>query len=299
MEYNFISTITVLFSMFVTQTTCHSDFPSLLLISFDGFRWDYLIKAKKANKLTPNFDYFIANGVFVDNGVKNVYITKTFPNHFSIVTGLYEESHGLVANEFYDPVKMEEISIFAHTKEAYWFDNGTDEYNGYPEPIWLTNEKASGHYKRHSGIVFWPGSEAKGMTVDPDRFFYYDKAKNMSFTERIDIAIGWFLTEEKPINLGLIYFNEPDHTGHRVGPDAQEMMELIEELDGVVGYLLTKLRQSNLISKLNVIITSDHGMQYFDKVIELDSCVDGSLYRNFGNGPVMNILPNPGKSNVI
>ena len=113
----------------------HGDVPLLLLVSFDGFRWDYLLKAKNSGKSTSNFDNLIQNGVFVEEGVKNVYITKTFPNHFSIVTGLYEENHGIVANNFFDPGKNEEIAINNHTTEIYWFNNGSDELHRVLLPL--------------------------------------------------------------------------------------------------------------------------------------------------------------------
>ena len=115
--------------------------PTVILISFDGFRWDYMEKTE-----TPNFDFIVKTGVEA-NYIKNAFVTKTFPNHFTIVTGLYEESHGIVANTMYDPVFKSWFHL--DNTESRWWNGG--------EPIWVTNQKAGGT----SGTVFWPGSNVK------------------------------------------------------------------------------------------------------------------------------------------
>ena len=271
----------------------HTEHPLLLLVSFDGFRWDYLHKVKcLKGRQTPNFDKLIETGVFVQNGVKNAYITKTFPNHFSIVTGLYEESHGVIGNTMYDPKfdKYFNIKNASNVADTFWFDNGEPMYSGFPEPIWLTNQNTGGKHPRRSGVMFWPGSEAKNMTAY--HFMKYDP--DLPNKERIDTVVNWFATEDNPINLGLLYFSEPDHTGHSVGPDSEAMIDLIVTLDELVGYLVQKLQEGRLWSRMNLIITSDHGMAEVKEVIALDDIVDKSLYENINGGPVWNILPKEG-----
>ena len=270
----------------------HADHPLLLLISFDGFRWDYLHKVKCEGKNTPNFDYLTENGVFVDDGVKNAYITKTFPNHYTIVTGLYEESHGVIDNKMYDPIAKRYFSIDNKndTEDVFWFDNGADNYAGYPEPIWLTNQKPQGKFPRRTGVMFWPGSEAKGMT--PDIYRRYNSS--VPNKTRIDNVVNWFSAEDNPINLGLLYFSEPDHSGHKFGPDSEVMIDLIVELDKLVGYLIQRLKDVKLWHKMNIILTSDHGMAEVDDGIYLDDHVDEALYTEISCGPVCSILPAEG-----
>ncbi|XP_060077807.1 bis(5'-adenosyl)-triphosphatase enpp4-like [Ylistrum balloti] len=265
--------------------TCHPS-PRCLLISFDGFRWDYL----NNNTLTPNFNKIIKNGVIATRGVVNAFITKTFPNHYSIVTGLYEESHGIVGNTMYDPVFNEvfHISNKEQVTDSKWFDNGG-------EPVWVTNQLQGCTHR--SGVLFWPGDGAavKGVLPYKHELFNPD-VKNES---RIDKIIDWF-NDEYPINLGLLYFEQPDALGHEVGPDSLEMKKMIEALDGVVGYLLEKIEENDL-GDLNVIITSDHGMSSTPetKIIDLDEYISPTSYQIFSSDPIGSVLPNEGMEEEI
>lgn len=102
--------------------------PIVIVISFDGFRYDYLETVRKRSKLTPNFDEFIRNGVRA-KWMKNVFVTKTFPNHFSIATGLYEETHGIVGNYMFDPALND--TFYLNNTNPLWWDNG------FNTPIWV------------------------------------------------------------------------------------------------------------------------------------------------------------------
>ncbi|XP_077977297.1 ectonucleotide pyrophosphatase/phosphodiesterase family member 5-like [Glandiceps talaboti] len=237
--------------------------PLTLLISFDGFRWDYLQKTK-----TPNFDQLIADGSFVPDGIQNSFVTKTFPNHFTIATGMWEESHGMVANHMYDPNLNEYFVIGGeNSTDSKWWDNGA-------EPIWVTNQIHGGR----SGVYFWPGSETKIKGILP--YHYMNYSNTTPFKTRVDGIIDWFTAEEDPINLGLLYFNEPDHTGHLKGPDSDEIKTVIEMCDNITGYLIQRLKDVGLYDQINLIITSDHGMTEIDKsrIIELDKYIDPHLY---------------------
>lgn len=199
--------------------------PTLILISFDGFRWDYLDKKVE----TPNFDAIIRNGVKAKHLI-NTFVTKTFPNHYTIVTGLYEESHGIVGNNMYDPVFNETFYIGSSTYlDSKWWKHG--------EPIWITNQKA---WKK-SAVVFWPGSEVKGQT--PTHFLQYDNT--LPFKKRVDYLLAQLEGDDPPSFLAA-YFNEPDHTGHHAGPNSPELLKVIRRVDNVTGYLLESLRNRGL-----------------------------------------------------
>ncbi|KAJ8315595.1 hypothetical protein KUTeg_007745 [Tegillarca granosa] len=266
----------MLVSCVLTLAKTRSSKPLVLLVSFDGFRWDYLKRTD-----TPNFDRILKSGVTARKGIKNIFITKTFPNHYSIVTGLYAESHGIVGNVMFDPVFNETFTV--QDRDSKWFDNGG-------EPIWVTNQRQD--TTRRSGVMFWPGGSSSVKGILPYKYKLYDeKFPNKS---RIDTVVSWF-TDDYPVNLGLLYFSEPDEMGHHLGPTAPYISETIKALDGLVGYLLQKLTDAGLINDINIIITSDHGMASTpqDKIINLDNYIDPTSYRIFTSNPVGNILPNP------
>ncbi|XP_061177619.1 ectonucleotide pyrophosphatase/phosphodiesterase family member 5-like [Saccostrea echinata] len=255
--------------------------PKVLLVSYDGFRWDYLKKIKNP----VNFNRVIAGGVHATKGLKNAFITKTLPNHYTLVTGLYEESHGLIANEMYDPVLNESFSLEnpEDVIKSEWFDNGG-------EPIWVTNQKQSTFSSpRRSGSMFWPGSMASVHGFLPTKYFPFNPL--MKLEERIDIIISWFLDKD-PINLGLLYYEHPDHEGHQFGPESEKMTHILEYLNNATGYLLDSLEKNNLLNKVNLILTSDHGMSSTpkNKVIVLEDHVDRDLFEVIVmNNPVVHI----------
>lgn len=252
--------------------------PKLLLLSFDGFRWDYIDRVP-----TPNFRELIDNGVMVEH-VENAYITKTFPNHYSLVTGLYAETHGIVANEMYDPVlnrsfSMETNSIY----ESRWWEEAV--------PLWVTIQKAGGR----SGAAMWPGSDVKIHGMFPNQYLPYNAS--VSFETRVKSIIEWFtLPKEAAVDFGVLYWEEPDESGHALGPENPEMDKVIATIDEMLGLLMNELKKAGLYEKVNLIVTSDHGMtQLFpDKIIELDEYVSRDLYTWVDKSPVVAILPKEG-----
>lgn len=260
------------------QTLCSlPEQTRVLLLSFDGFRWDYVDKVP-----TPNFHNIIKNGVHVKQ-VTNVFITKTFPNHYTMVTGLYAENHGIVANEMYDPVlnatfSMQHMTIYnaKFWEEAY--------------PIWITNQM-QGH---RSGAAMWPGTDVKIHGIFPTHYMHYNES--VSFEERVAKLIEWFTCKE-PINLGLLYWEQPDGMGHTLGPENVLMGRVISGIDKALGYLVSQLKRANLWDSLNIIITSDHGMAQSsrDRLIELDQYVDRDLYTMIDHSPAVAILPKEGR----
>ena len=267
----------------------HKENAKLLLISFDGFRWDYLQRAGRER--TPNFHSIIDSGVH-PKWVKDAFITRTFPNHFTLVTGLYEETHGVVGNRMFDR-KLNET--FVHTPgqmtEAKWWDSGVGAL-----PIWTANQ--IGGNGRKSGVVFWPGSLVQFSNVLPYQSLGQFNASTR-FEDIIDIMIKWYKDEHSPINFGAIYFSQPDHLGHMVGPNDPKISDLVAQLDrDVVGRLLEKVKaDEDLNEDLNIIITSDHGMTEVteDRVIQVDKYMDTNLFTAYTNAPVWQIIPNPGE----
>ncbi|XP_023655386.1 ectonucleotide pyrophosphatase/phosphodiesterase family member 5 isoform X2 [Paramormyrops kingsleyae] len=253
----------------------------LLLVSFDGFRWDYLHRVP-----TPNFDALIKDGVQVER-VENVYITKTYPNHYTMITGLYAESHGIVANEMYDPnlnltFNMDKMEIY----DSRWWDEAV--------PLWVTNQIA-GH---RSGAVMWPGSDVKIHGIYPTYYLVYNAS--MPFQARVQRLIDWFKNEEA-INFGILYWEEPDMSGHSLGPDSPQMEGVITDIDNKLGVLVEQLRDAGIFDQLNLIITSDHGMAELstERIIALDDYIDGNLYSWIDKSPVVGILPKEGKFDEV
>jgi len=275
--------------MFILLSACtsHEEISRVLLISLDGFRWDYLQMVNNRGINTSNFQMLIDNGVIVDGvSVQNVFITKTFPNHYSLVTGLYEESHGVVANEFYDPVYDEKFTIETSNDIKWWNGTGAQKV----EPVWVTND-LEGDEHHASGVYFWPGSEVKGMQP---RYFQSPFSMSVPFADRVNTVAGWFTQEHMPINFGVMYYHEPDITGHQHGPNSTEMFSMIAELDQDIGYLIHVLKEKDIFDELNIILTSDHGMTTMHSDVYLDDHINSSLYSWFGGSPVANILPKEG-----
>lgn len=212
--------------------------PQLLLISFDGFRADYLTKTE-----TPNFDRLIKNGATAE-GLIPIFPTKTFPNHYAIATGLYPENNGLIGNNMYDP----EMDARYSMGNRYAVEN-PDWYLG--EPIWNTVEKAG----KKAGTMFWIGSEAPIQNMRPSHWKSYDGS--IANEARIDTVVNWMTREQDPVDFGTLYFSFVDSQGHRYGPDSEEVIEAIKQADELVGYLMEKLESNESI---NLMIVSDHGM---------------------------------------
>ncbi|XP_005103202.1 ectonucleotide pyrophosphatase/phosphodiesterase family member 5 [Aplysia californica] len=264
----------------------------LLMISFDGFRWDYL----NGRTETPNFDRFRKNGVYVTKGLINEYVSNTLPNHFSLVTGLHVESHGIVDNFMYESETDRTFIPKFFDKDSV---NHPDWHKTVGEPIWVTNQlqKKTGR----SGVVMWMGGEAAIKGIRPTKHIRLDYA--VTDKEKVDSLISWFTDEREPINLGVAYFSEPDKTAHAYGPDSEEVTQKIQHDDDVVGYLIGELEAKELLSTTDIIITSDHGFVSVSKerLILLDDYIDSSWYRHtsFMPGSIASLLPTEGKEDII
>jgi len=214
----------------------------VVMLSLDGFRWDYAEKVP-----TPNLDKIAKMGVKAKS-LKASFPTKTFPNHYSIATGLYPDHHGIVQNSFYDP----ELDRYYSIMDREAVEDGKF-YGG--EPIWVTAEKQG----ITSASYFWVGSEADVQGIHPTYWKKYDR--DFPFEQRIDSVIAWLqLPENIRPHLILWYMHEPDKSGHIYGPDSKEMDSVIIYLDSLVGVFIQKLQDIPHANQVNVIITSDHGM---------------------------------------
>ncbi|XP_074093193.1 bis(5'-adenosyl)-triphosphatase ENPP4 isoform X2 [Macrotis lagotis] len=277
--------LTLLFYGIITSCRGNSTYnlmPRLLLVSFDGFRADYLKKYE-----LPHLHNFIEEGVLVEH-VKNVFITKTFPNHYSIVTGLYEENHGIVANSMYDADTKKTFSE-SKDKDPFWWNEAT--------PIWVTNELEE---NRTSAAAMWPGTDVAIHNTTPSYFMNYNPS--VTFEERLGNITKWLNSSDPLVTFATLYWEEPDASGHKYGPENKEKMSaVLKEVDDHIGHLVHKLKTLGLWESLNVIITSDHGMTQCskDKLIKLNTCIDHSHYTVVDTTPVAAILPKENQTYVF
>lgn len=231
--------------------------PQLLLISFDGFRADYISKTD-----TPNFDKLIEQGVIAE-GLIPIFPTKTFPNHYAIATGLYPENNGIIGNNMYDPEMDAKYAISDRSavENPAW-------YKG--EPIWNTVEKTG----KKAGSMFWVGSEAPIQNMRPSHWKIYNES--VPNKARIDTVLQWMTESNNSIDFGTTYFSLVDTQGHRFGPDSEEVIEAIQEADKIVGHLLDELKRVDPEGKINIMIVSDHGMIAVspEKRVLLDDYID-------------------------
>ncbi|KAL8157912.1 uncharacterized protein LOC141678200 [Apium graveolens] len=216
--------------------------PIVILISSDGFRFGYQHKT-----LTPNINRLIRNGVEAETGLIPVYPTLTFPNHYSIVTGLYPAYHGIVNNYFCDPGNISDVFSMSSHEPKWWLG----------EPLWETVV----NHGLKAATYFWPGSEVhKGFWNCPLHYCApYDE--NVAFDERVDAILRYFdLPDcEVPVFMTL-YFEDPDHQGHKVGPDDPLISEAVANIDRLIGRLITGLEKRGVFEDVTIIMVGDHGM---------------------------------------
>jgi predicted AlkP superfamily pyrophosphatase or phosphodiesterase len=230
----------------------------LILISIDGFRWDYLQKYD-----APVLRQLAADGVHATR-MTSSFPSLTFPNHYTIVTGLRPEHHGIVANTFFDPALQARFNYKSHESsvDSRWWEGG--------EPVWITAEKQG----VRSACFFWPGSEAKNHGTQPTLSRPFDM--RLTCTQRVDGLLEWLaLPPAQRPKLATLYFDIVDHAGHTFGPDAPETAAAVKEADAAVAHLLDGLTGLGLRSHANLVIVSDHGMEPVspDRTILIDDYV--------------------------
>ena len=239
----------------------------VLLVSFDGFRYDYLDRG-----LTPTLDSLGRAGVRAERMLP-VMPTKTCPNHYTIATGLHAGEHRLVANAFYDPARNAAYSPAdrASVVDGTW-------YGG--EPIWVTAQR----HGLKSATMFWPGSEAAVQGVHPTYWKRFDAA--MPDEARIDTVLSWLrLPDAHRPRLVTLYFEFTDDAGSRYGPASVEADAAIARADSMIARLLAGTRTLAFADAISYVVVSDHGMAAARDVVFLEQYVDSTGVRAFLHGP--------------
>ena len=274
--------VAVALALAVATTAGRAAAPLLILVSFDGFRWDYLDRGE-----SPNLKALAARGVRA-KGLIPSFPSLTFPNHYTIVTGLYPEHHGIVANNMADPDWPERFSMTARTsRDQLWWGG---------EPIWVTARRQN----RHAAAVFWPGSEVPVGGIFPDYWTPFDD--NMPNVDRVNHALDLLaLPERERPSFLTLYFSETDHVGHDYGPDSPEMPEALRHLDASLGLLEAGLRQMHLFDRTTFVVVSDHGMAPLgdSRVIFLDDYLDVSRVDVIDWGEMVQLRPRAGSAEEI
>ncbi len=248
---------------------------TLILVSIDGFRWDYLEKYD-----APGLKQLAAEGVRAER-MNPSFPSKTFPNHYTLVTGLRPEHHGIVGNWFWDPA-LGEMFNMQKTEEKWWAGG---------EPVWITAEKQG----VRSACYFWPGSETAHRGVLPHLFKPFDG--KMPSAARVDGLLAWLdLPAAQPTRLYTLYFDLVDHVGHTFGPDAPETRAAVKEVDDAVGRLLAGLVARGRRDQVNLVVVSDHGMSSCgpEQVVFLDDLMDLKTVQVEQTGPNGGVRPKPG-----
>jgi len=251
----------------------------LILISIDGFRWDYLQKYHP-----PTLSHLATGGVHATRMTPS-FPSKTFPNHYTLVTGLRPAHHGIVGNWFYDPDFAETFGMSkpeSNSQERWW---------NAGEPIWTTAEKQG----VRAFCYFWPGSEVGNHGTRPTRFKPFDG--KMPTNARVDELLGWLdvPATERP-GLCTLYFDVVDTNGHKFGPDAPETAAAVAEVDAAIQRLLDGLTRLGLADSANLVLVSDHGMSPspVDQVIFLEDLISLTDVQVESTGPVGGVRPKPG-----
>jgi predicted AlkP superfamily pyrophosphatase or phosphodiesterase len=243
----------------VSSTTGDAPAP-LILVSLDGFRDGY---ARRYD--APALDRMARTGTKADY-LKLAFPTKTFPNHYTLVTGQYPARHGIISNNIYDPAFDASFSLgnTEAIRNARWWG---------AEPIWVTAEKQG----LTAATYFWPGSEAAIGGVRPTYWRRYDGS--VPGAERVDQVLQWLdrPPSERP-DLVTLYFSAVDGAGHAEGPRSPAVAEAVTAVDGYLERLYDGLRARGQAEKVNVIVTSDHGMAPLsrERVIFLDDYLTGT-----------------------
>jgi alkaline phosphatase D len=231
----------------------------VVLVSLDGFRFDYIDKYG-----APSLQRLAATGATAPGGMVPSYPSVTFPNHLSLVTGLYPEHHGIVANNFYDPSRGQSYSM----RDARTVTDG-QWYSG--TPLWSLAESQG----MRAAAFFWPGSEALIAGYRPDDYMVFDG--DYPDNKRIDQVIAWLNEPEaaRPHFITL-YYADTDHAGHAYGPDSPEVKDAVRHVDTLMGTLRQRLDATGL--PVDLIVVADHGM-----VARRGNWIDLALYADLSH----------------
>jgi len=246
--------------------------PYVILISADGFRYDYAERY--------HADHLLAlgkSGVMAES-MRPSFPSVTFANHYTLATGLYPSHHGLVNNTFYDKQKQDKYAMSAKEKvrDGSWY-GGT--------PIWVLAEQQ----QMLAASMFWVGSEAAIKNTRPS--YYYNYTEQIPVARRIEAVKDWLnQPEERRPHLITFYLSEPDHSGHSFGPDAPETEKAVKMVDSIVYALSETVKQSGL--PVNFIFVADHGMTAVDREhpIAIPAAIDMTKFIVPTSGTMVDII---------
>lgn len=253
--------------------------PTTILISIDGLHADYLTRG-----VTPTLNMLAASGA--SGPMRPAFPTKTFPNHWTLVTGKRPDTHGIVGNRMEDTARPGETFTMA-SKDPFWWDTA--------EPIWVTAEKQG----IRTATMFWPGSEVAFDGVRPADWWPFNQ--ELSNDRRVMAVLDWIRRpEESRPQLVTLYFDSVDTAGHLYGPAPGEKLHAaLSNIDQAVGALMQGL--NTLGQPANIIIVSDHGMTETgpERVINLDDILPRDQYRTVELGNYAGIEPSDGQYETV
>jgi predicted AlkP superfamily pyrophosphatase or phosphodiesterase len=250
----------------------------VVLISIDGFRWDYLDRFNP-----PTLRRLAAEGVQAD-GLIPQFPSKTFPNHYTIVTGLTLAHHGIISNNIRDAAIPGQFTLSNREVQAdpRWWGG---------EPIWNTAQRQG----RKAAAMFWPGSES--LIGGRQATYWLPFDDDMPNSERVKRVLGWLtLPENERPSFLTLYFSDVDNAGHRSGPDAEETRDAVLSVDKEIGDLVSGVKGAALDDRVHYVIVSDHGMAALspDRIIVLDDLIDVDTADVVDWAPVLALTPNDG-----
>lgn len=235
--------LTLILTITALLSACAKNDQVTVIISLDGFRWDYTQWYD-----TPFLDRMAEEGV--EAALIPSYPSKTFPNHYTLATGLFPDHHGIIGNKFINRATGKKFSL--SNREV---KHDAHYYGG--EPIWLTAQRQG----LRTAVFYWPGSDVAVQGKYPDKYFNYDQEPRLTFGQRIDGILKQLRRPEaKRPQLIMAYFEQPDHNGHVYGPQAKQTRIAVMEIDKLISNLYERIQKLPISDNVNFIVVSDHGM---------------------------------------
>ena len=250
----------------------------VVLVSIDGFRWDYLDRYQP-----PQLSRLAATGVRAE-GLIPQFPSKTFPNHYTIVTGLRLANHGIISNNMRAPDIPGEFSLSSRDvlADPRWWGG---------EPIWNTVEKQG----KVAAAMFWPGSET---LIDGRQATYWTPFDdNFPNADRVKKVLEWLkMPDGKRPSFLTLYFSDVDNAGHDFGPESNEVRDAVLDIDREIGGLVAGVDAIGLADRVHYVVVSDHGMAALspDRVIVLDKYVDVATVDVVDWSPLLGVSPKDG-----
>jgi len=273
----------VIFAVALLEVACRpvvlpAERAILLLVSIDGFRWDYLDRYE-----APNLRQMAASGVRAE-GLIPQFPSKTFPNHYTIVTGLKLANHGIISNNMRDAGIPGEFSLANRDvlADPRWWGG---------EPIWNTAEKQG----RIAAAMFWPGSET-GIG-GRQATFWTPFDDGMPHEDRVGRVLEWLkLPDGKRPSFLTLYYSEVDNAGHDDGPESEAVRTAVSNVDRSIGELVAGVKAVGLDDRVHYVVVSDHGMAALspDRMIVLDDLIDVAQMDVVDWAPVLGLSPKDG-----